>query len=539
MKKHFFFLFFLLFFFSLQGIRAQQGFFNPYVPLKHQSPAFGKDIIINYYPGQDQRNVTLCSAFNGWLYAAYSYYYPVGQFMAVNIYQSTDNGITWNSMNWEVLPPTFGPPITVSIAAGGNTLSTLKLFVAWTITDTTIYTYPGFGEIDRFNGVTGEWETMLTHFDNCWDISLATDGLYPATNSNPFSVGVLYSVFHVPGLYKDSVIFYSSGDGGMTFGNRQVLATTSKRFPKVSLAYGRSHSDSTGRYFATWEEDQTYKSGIGDIYTSHSNPDFNSAFTNPVWVNSLDSSAINKSRRPVIACQSSGLDNDSSNLTELIMFEKQLSPNTYDTRGFYNLKSTTSNQFDEFSITSLPNNKIQPDIAFNPFDSTFMLTYYDSVAHGLPFLINDVNLANPGAWNVQTQEYNDSPDIAAPFPIVALNPGEQAGATVWAKEGSGGNGVAMFDAPYSTYTEIKNTKNENNTIIIYPNPARDKCKVQCAKCNIKNIEIFNLCGEKVYGAEFPAGGGDAVEVNLDFPEGVYFVQVTSDKIVEVGKIIKE
>ncbi len=73
---------------------------------------------------------------------------------------------------------------------------------------------------------------------------------------------------------------------------------------------------------------------------------------------------------------------------------------------------------------------------------------------------------------------------------------------------------------------------------IYPNPAKDKCKVQSAKCNIKNIEIFNLTGEKVYGAEFPAGGGDAVEVDLDFPVGVYFLRVTGDKIVEVGKLIR-
>jgi photosystem II stability/assembly factor-like uncharacterized protein len=74
---------------------------------------------------------------------------------------------------------------------------------------------------------------------------------------------------------------------------------------------------------------------------------------------------------------------------------------------------------------------------------------------------------------------------------------------------------------------------------VYPNPAKDKCRVECVKCNIKNIEIFNLTGEKVYGAEFPAGAGDAVEVYLNFPVGVYFVRVTDDKAVEVGKFIKQ
>ena len=82
-------------------------------------------------------------------------------------------------------------------------------------------------------------------------------------------------------------------------------------------------------------------------------------------------------------------------------------------------------------------------------------------------------------------------------------------------------------------------KSQTTSIKVYPNPAKDKCKVQCAKCNIKNIEIFNLTGEKVYNAEFPAGGSDVVEVDLDVPAGIYFVRVTSDKSVEVGKIVKE
>jgi len=82
-------------------------------------------------------------------------------------------------------------------------------------------------------------------------------------------------------------------------------------------------------------------------------------------------------------------------------------------------------------------------------------------------------------------------------------------------------------------------EHEGTRLSIYPNPARDKCKVQCAKCNIKSIEILNETGEKVYEAEFSAGAGDAVEVNLDFPMGVYFLRLMSDKTVDVGKLIKK
>ena len=78
---------------------------------------------------------------------------------------------------------------------------------------------------------------------------------------------------------------------------------------------------------------------------------------------------------------------------------------------------------------------------------------------------------------------------------------------------------------------------QESGLSVYPNPAKDKCKVQCAKCNIKSIEIFNLTGEKVYGAEFSAGTSNAVEVDLDFPAGIYFVKVTSERTVEIEKLI--
>jgi hypothetical protein len=92
--------------------------------------------------------------------------------------------------------------------------------------------------------------------------------------------------------------------------------------------------------------------------------------------------------------------------------------------------------------------------------------------------------------------------------------------------------VMKYDAPFGI-SELQSSE-----ILIYPNPAKDKCEVRSAKCDIKNIQIFSLTGEKVYEEDIQAGGGDAVEVDLDFPAGIYFVQVTSERTVKVGKIVK-
>jgi hypothetical protein len=100
--------------------------------------------------------------------------------------------------------------------------------------------------------------------------------------------------------------------------------------------------------------------------------------------------------------------------------------------------------------------------------------------------------------------------------------------------------IVYHDPHYSTCsTPLYIPDINDDPFVIYPNPAKDKCKVQCAKYSIKNIEIFNLTGEKVYRADFSSGKGDAVEVDLDFPAGIYFVRLTNDRTVEVRKIVKQ
>jgi hypothetical protein len=88
-----------------------------------------------------------------------------------------------------------------------------------------------------------------------------------------------------------------------------------------------------------------------------------------------------------------------------------------------------------------------------------------------------------------------------------------------------GIGKATLMKYDSVYVGINNQ--QESKFSLYPNPAKDKCKVQYANCNIKSIEIFNEMGVKVYGADFSSGTGNSVEIDLDFPPGVYFMRVTN------------
>ena len=71
--KYIFFIICLTFF---KPIHSQVGIVGDPFNLVHpdKSVLFGFDTYINNQPNEDQKNIAICSAFNGWLYGVYSYY---------------------------------------------------------------------------------------------------------------------------------------------------------------------------------------------------------------------------------------------------------------------------------------------------------------------------------------------------------------------------------------------------------------------------------------------------------------------------------
>jgi hypothetical protein len=512
------------------------------VPLKPQSPLFGKDIVIYDQPEQNQKNVAVCSAFNGWLYAAYTYDSIISSwpYTFINLLRSTDNGLSWSSFyNWPI-PIPYIDFTDIDLVTTGNDLTNLKLFFGDTWYDPASST--GHGFVSRFNGVTGIWEGDLWQEDpDIHNLAIASDYPYPAANSNPFSLAVLYSVTH-SGL--DSIICRTSSNGGISLDTRKAIAGTSKHFHKVAISYARSPSCSTGRYYTAWEEQESVNSNLGHIFTAHTTTDFNSNFTKPVKLDSIDPTGLNRCRNPKISCQVNNADNDSANLTEVVLFEKyHPSGLDYDVMGYYNLQATATSYFSPLNIAATSNNELQPDICFNPYNSKFMVTYFDSTTKKLPFLTNDINLANPDSWNVVSQGYNDNSNLVAPYPKVRLNFGKQDGMNAWISEGTGGNGIAPFDAPYSTYTGISGNSISTTAKLIgsYPNPCSNSIKIAFELKNSGKviIDMMSIMGQPlgtVTDQDYSAGK-HTVQYNVSgLPDGNYLYTFKSGESGATGKI---
>ena len=90
--------------------------------------------------------------------------------------------------------------------------------------------------------------------------------------------------------------------------------------------------------------------------------------------------------------------------------------------------------------------------------------------------------------------------------------------------------VAHFE-----YTEGVGEHNGNN-VLIYPNPVSNKLIVENHEA-LGTVEIYNLMGALIYSQN---GCGNKVEIHTaDLPSGVYFIRMTSNKVSETRRFVKE
>jgi hypothetical protein len=542
MKLFIILLFLAGFLFSYESVKCQaMQEHSSGLPLKNtNSVAFANDVTIYNDPTQNQRQVALASSFNGWLYAEYSYMHPEYLQPTTELLKSTDNGLTWTGLINEIFVQPYTSLTSFDIAIVGDSVSNLKIILAWIATNSPAY---GIGDmwVCRFDEATGALEQIYFFLGSVYSVALCSDYPYAAAGASGHSFGLLYSKHYQS---RDSIVFMSSGNGGATLDHYQGIARAEKHFHNVALSYGRSATANSGRYFAAWEEKDAYESNLGHIYTAHSEPGFNSPFTTPFMIDGLDSTIYNNVKNPTIACQVNNLDNDSTDLTEVLLFDKYVSANSnYDVQGYYNMKATTTNNFRKFSIDPSPDSKQQPSVKFNPYDSTFFATYDNYTRQKLPFVCKNFNMQNPDIWQVVSDGYNDNSNLLNPYPKVALDFDNKKGACVWSVEGDGGNGGAMFDGYYNIYegTPGSGQKEGGNSLKIYPNPCKNTLNISFSTSQPGTVKISlnDLLGNQtlVFTNQRFTGGRHLLRYDIsDLPRGSYIITMKSENFIDSKKI---
>jgi hypothetical protein len=93
--------------------------------------------------------------------------------------------------------------------------------------------------------------------------------------------------------------------------------------------------------------------------------------------------------------------------------------------------------------------------------------------------------------------------------------------------------VMKYDSVYFGINEL-----QESMLSVYPNPAIDKMTIEITgNVNGSNLSIRNLNGQELITRQITQPKTTIDVSNL--PSGVYFVRLTNDKTVEVGKFVKQ
>jgi len=105
---------------------------------------------------------------------------------------------------------------------------------------------------------------------------------------------------------------------------------------------------------------------------------------------------------------------------------------------------------------------------------------------------------------------------------------------------------------FETYINNVGIKNYSSDIRLYPNPTSNEFQVQSSKFKVQSIEIYDVFGRKV-GEKSPSvipnavrnlelygQQADGVVINIShLANGIYFVEITTEKGVVTKKVIKQ
>lgn len=514
---------------------------NHGVPWKTpNSVLYGTDVLIDYQPTENQRGACLSVAFNGWLYACYT----VNNTATTKwtIFRSTDDGETWSVFYDQPLNTNWYTQ-SIDIVVTGNSEPELKVFVAAAYqNDVGNYTEL---QISRHNGVTGAyeapiWTDVQSTGEKFKDVAIASDYLFPAVDAAPYSLGIIYSKYQSS---ADSVRVLTSSDGGMTIDGNQLVTSTGYYVRNVSIAYARSFLWFNGRYFAAWEARAGSGDDFGQIYTAYSDNKFYLPFTTPQRLDDLAGApSTNFSRNPTVACQFNDIDNTMSNLTAVVLFDRAYngSLTDYDIVGCYNREAIGTANWAPLYIDNVVNMAIQPHLNFDPGYNNFLLTYADITLQRLRYLVTYQELPDPDNWLAITDKYNDQDNLVNPYPQVEINPMYTQTAHLWSGDVSG-NGVATFDAEYSTLG-TKEPAPASMSVSVYPNPASTQATfmLDLPEQADLTLQIFTLQGKEVIRIDQGNVTPGPMSVQADvsaLPDGCYLYRISAGNKTGSGRLV--
>ncbi len=108
--------------------------------------------------------------------------------------------------------------------------------------------------------------------------------------------------------------------------------------------------------------------------------------------------------------------------------------------------------------------------------------------------------------------------------------------TLWSDNNS--NFVSSGYPNSCNVTSILETINQE-TFNIYPNPTNGVVNISLENIKSREVDIFNVLGEKIYSEEITPQSSNELQLTLHNPPGIYFVKIDDGDKLWIAKLILE
>ncbi|HET6989672.1 MAG TPA: T9SS type A sorting domain-containing protein, partial [Bacteroidia bacterium] len=279
------------------------------------------------------------------------------------------------------------------------------------------------------------------------------------------------------------------------------------------------------------------------IVFTHTTNDPTSGFQMPVYIDSINPSMTLLMGHPRIACNNDGTDNDSANISTVVVADRYWNSVDYDVLGLYSLASvySTMSHWHTSAVASSGNYETEGDIAFNDSDHFFYATYFDSTTSYLAAARTDYN--NITGWTVQNLQYNDQTNnVVQPYPRLSINPVSATPNYVWNSQNSNGKGIALFDAQNNP-TGIPLAENVYDFLSPSPNPSSGivNFKYTLKSDEYVQLSVINILGQEIIpttGSGIQSAGMHNLPVDFsDLPNGIYVYRFVAGREIKTGNLV--
>ncbi len=519
----------------------QKNLFGQYKP---QSPVFGVDVQLFNEPDCKYASSCVKVADNGWIFVMTSKNYS--DYQKAEIYKSVDNGVTFEPLAYASYSNSLVYMTDADMVVTGNDPTNIKIWVVTVTKDNgsgtgitskcQLYVWDALGTLVK-NEVLRDFGPMPNRM-MC--VSIATDYRSPALVSLPFSIAVAFT-----GVYNgDSYVSYLiSTDGGLTFDYYNLWHEQGDLlFNMISLAIGATGTYNDGRFVIAFEKDLNWYGGNIGVLMNTYIP--SGSWTTPVNVNTKYPFTTGKCGIPCVSIMDDAdhVPGDPALFPVVIAYEDwsggeentdmMISSLTADY--VFDTQASLSD-FTALWIDAGTGCQVWPDIAFDKFNETFLLTYASLAEGKLLYRTSPIDeIMNSWTDGVNYRDLA-SPFTYYPLPSTDINPVTHYASFSWT-EGTPGTQQSIFFDQGESVTGAPDQVSETNTgIRIFPNPADDRFTIKIPGTTGFDVEITDLEGRVLKTA-----GCISQEKTISLEglsRGFYSVRISGRNLLEIKPLI--